>query len=79
MGEGGIALTLEMSAAKTVDVTVYPMNDQLIVVLIAGLLSAGLIVGGFAMTFKGQFQAGAVSILVGCGIGFWLYRQVVNK
>ena len=71
--------SLEMSAAKTVDVTIYSMNDQLIAVLIAGLLSAGLIVGGIAMTFQGQFQVGAISILVGCGIGFWLYRQIVNE
>ena len=51
------------------------MDNNLIVLLIAGVLSAGLFVGGIAMTFQGQFQAGAVSIVVGGIIGFWLYRQ----
>ncbi len=67
-----------MSASKTVDVTIHPMNDQLIVLLIAGVLSAGLVVGGIAAIFQGQFQAGAISIIVGGVIGFWLYKRISN-
>ncbi len=67
--------------SKKVNVTIYPMNDQnnqLIVVLIAGLLSAALVVGGITAIFQGQFQAGAISIIVGGAIGFWLYKRISN-
>lgn len=62
-----------------VDDTIYLMDDQLIVLLVAGVLGAGLFVGGIGLIFQGQFQAGAVSIIVGGLIGLWLYRRISNN
>ena len=63
---------------KTVDVTIYLMDNQLIVLLIAGVLAAGLVIGGIGLIFQGQFQSGAVAIIVGGLIGFWLYKRIFN-
>ena len=54
------------------------MPNNLIVLFIALVLAVGLIVGGIVAIFQGEIQAGAISVLVGCGVGFWLFKQISN-